>query len=58
LSELTAAERAEAIRGYEQAAQQTKSAADVAYQQARAAALRGEGPPPGSIIEWRKNFKQ
>jgi RHS repeat-associated protein len=58
LSELTAAERAEAIRGYEQAAQQAKSAADAAYQQARAAALRGEGPPPGSIIEWRKNFKQ
>ena len=58
LCDLTAAERAQAIRGFEQAAQEAKSAADAAYQQARAAALRGERAPPGSIIEWRKNFKQ
>jgi hypothetical protein len=58
LSDLTPTERAQAIRGFEQAAQAAKTPADAAYQQARAAALRGEGPPPGSLSDWRKNFKQ
>ena len=58
LSELSAAEKEQAIRGFEQAAEDARDAADAAYQRARAAALRGEGPPPGSLQQWRQNYGQ
>jgi hypothetical protein len=58
LSELTPAEQEEAAQGYEQAAQQAKTPSDAAYQQARAAAVRGQGPSPGSISDWRAQNNQ
>lgn len=33
-----------------------RTAADAAYQLARAAALRGQGPAPGPITTWRQNY--
>lgn len=56
LSELSAKEIADGVKGFESAANKAKSAADKAYQNARAGALKGQNEPPGKLLVFRKNF--
>ncbi len=58
LAELSADEVANAIKGYQQAADAAKSAAHRAYQEARIRALRGEADPPGQLLDFMKNFRE
>lgn len=56
LSKLTEAEVQNALRGLERAAEAAKTPVQKAFQEARAAALRGDGPLPGSLSEFAKEF--
>jgi len=58
LADLSADEVANAVKGYQQAADAAKSAAHRAYQEARIRALRGEADPPGTLLDFMKNFKE
>jgi len=58
LADLSADEVANAVKGYQQAADAAKSAAHRAYQEARIRALRGEADPPGKLLDFIKNFKE
>ena len=51
-------EVANAIKGYQRAADAAKSAAHRAYQEARIRALRGEADPPGQLLDFMKNFRE
>lgn len=56
LDQLTEAEIQNAARAFQAAADAAKTPVQQAYQQARLAALRGEGPLPGSLSEFARRF--
>jgi hypothetical protein len=56
LSDLSAGEIADAIRGYGEFADLAKNDVHKAYQQARIKALKGESPSPGKLLDFMKNY--